>query len=369
MNTMRLSPTLSFYIGKQFITGIAIVFLVFVTVIFVFDAVELLRRGSGANKELATFGLLLQMALLRIPFMAQKVLPFAALVGGLWTFTRMTRNHELVVARSAGVSVWQFLVPVLALALILGAFTITVFNPMSAAMVGRYEQMDARYLGGKSSLLALSQNGIWLRQTDSALQSVVHARRISEDQITLHDVIIFSFLEEDKFLNRIDAEKATLEMGNWNLEDVVITGPDQPAIFHKNYLLPTSLTFEQIEDSFAPPETLSFWALPGFINVLEKSGFSAVAHRLYWHSLLAGPLLLCAMVLIAATFSLRFRRRGGVWILIASAVMTAFILYFLSDLILALGLSGSIPAALAAWTPAGIFTLIGIASLFHLEDG
>jgi lipopolysaccharide export system permease protein len=369
MSVMRLSPTLSFYIGKQFITGIAIVFLVFVVTIFIFDAVELLRRGSGANKEFATVGLMLQMALLRIPFMAQKVLPFAALVGGLWTFTRLTKNHELVVARAAGVSAWQFLVPVLALALILGTFTITVFNPMSAAMVNRYEQMDARYLGGKSSLLALSQSGIWLRQTDTEVQSVVHARRISEDDVTLHDVIIFSFLKDDQFINRIDAEEATLSKGSWKLSEAVITGPDQPAAFHDTYLLPTSLTFDQIEDSFAPPETLSFWALPGFIKVLEASGFSAVAHKLHWHSLLAGPLLLCAMVLIAATFSLRFRRRGGVWVLVAAAVMTGFILYFLSDLVLALGLSGNIPVALAAWTPAGIFTLVGIASLFHLEDG
>ena len=366
---MRLSSTLSLYIGRQFALGIAIVFLVFVATIFIFDAVELLRRGSGVNKEFATVGLMLQMALLRIPFMAQKVLPFAALVGGLWTFTRMTRTHELVVARSAGVSVWQFLVPVLALALILGAFTVTVFNPMAAAMVSRYEQMDAKYLGGKSSLLALSQTGIWLRQGDNETQSVVHARRISQEDVTLHDVIIFTFREDDQFVNRIDAEEAVLSEGTWSLRGAVITGPDQRAVFHDTYQLPTSLTFDQIEDSFAPPETLSFWALPGFIKVLEASGFSAVAHRLHWHSLMAGPLLLCAMVLIAATFSLRFRRRGGVWILVAAAVMTGFMLYFLSDLVLALGLSGNIPVVLAAWTPAGIFALIGIASLFHLEDG
>ena len=215
MKTMRLSPTLSFYIGKQFITGIGIVFLVFVVTIFIFDAVELLRRGSGANKEFATFATMLQMALLRIPFMAQKVLPFAALVGGLWTFTRLTKNHELIVARAAGVSVWQFLLPILVIALILGTFTITVFNPMSAAMVNKYEQMDAQYLGGNSSLLALSQNGIWLRQNDTEMQSVVHARRISEDDVVLHDVIIFSFLKDDQFVNRIDAEEAKLSKGKW----------------------------------------------------------------------------------------------------------------------------------------------------------
>ena len=366
---MRLSLTFSYYISRQFLIGVAIVFLIFVATIFVFDAVEMMRRGSGPDRELATLGILLQMAMLRVPFMAQKVLPFAALVAGLWTFARMTRTQELVVARSAGVSVWQFLLPNLVLALILGIFVMTVFNPLSAAMVSRYEQMDAKYLRGKSSLLALSPSGIWLRQNEGGTQSVIHAQRLSQEDLTLHDVIIFQFQENDQFVGRIDANQALLEEGRWLLRDALLTGPDQPAQFKDSYELSTNLTFNQIEDSFAPPETLSFWALPAFIEVLEASGFSAVRHRLHWHSLLSGPLLLCAMVLIAATFSLRFSRSGGTWPLIATGVLTGFVLYFVSDLVLALGLSGKIPPVLAAWTPAGVFTLIGVASLFHMEDG
>ena len=102
--------------------------------------------------------------------------------------------------------------------------------------------------------------------------------------------------------------------------------------------------------------------------MLEDSGFSSVKHRLHWHSLLAVPLLLCAMVLIAATFSLRFTRRGT-WVLVLGGLLTGFLLYFVSDLVLALGLSGKLPPVLAAWTPAVIFTLLGVAGLFHLEDG
>ena len=366
---MRLSTTFSFYISRQFVIGIAMVFLIFIATIFVFDAVEMMRRGSGPGRELATLGILLQMAMLRVPFMAQKILPFAALVAGLWTFARMTRTQELVVARAAGVSVWQFLMPTLLLALVLGVFVMTVFNPMSAAMVSRYEQMDAKYLRGKSSLLALSTSGIWLRQGDGENQSVIHAQRLNQENLTLYEVIIFRYEENDLFVGRIDADEARLKVGHWELVGAVLTGPDQPAQFIDRYELPTELTFSHIEDSFAPPETLSFWALPAFIEVLESSGFSAVRHRLYWHSLLSGPLLLCAMVLIAATFSLRFSRRGGTWLLIAAGVLTGFILYFVSDLVLALGLSGKIPPVLAAWTPAGVFTLIGVASLFHMEDG
>ena len=125
----------------------------------------------------------------------------------------------------------------------------------------------------------------------------------------------------------------------------------------------------QIQDSFASPDTMSFWALPGFIKTLEDAGFSALRHRLHWHSLLSGPLLLFAMVLLAASFSLKLTRSGGTGLLMAGGVASGFVLYFLTDVSLALGISGGIPVVLAAWAPAVASTLLGFALLLHLEDG
>jgi lipopolysaccharide export system permease protein len=129
------------------------------------------------------------------------------------------------------------------------------------------------------------------------------------------------------------------------------------------------MSWQEIEDSFASPETMSFWDLPRFIAVLEEAGFTAVKHRLYYQSLLAAPLLLCAMVLIAATFSLRPGRRAATAYLVAGGIAAGFLLYFLSDLVFALGLSGKVPVVLAAWSPAGVSTLLGISMLLHFEDG
>ena len=102
---------------------------------------------------------------------------------------------------------------------------------------------------------------------------------------------------------------------------------------------------------------------------LARAGFTAVRHRLYWHTLLASPFLMCAMVLIAATFTLRHTRQGGGTAVIGAGVLTGFVLYFFSDIVFALGLSDSIPVTLAAWTPSGVATLLGLATLLHLEDG
>lgn len=364
---MRLSGTLSLYMSRQYLQSVALIFLLVIVTILIADTIELLRRASGPNKT-ATLETVLQMASLHIPFMAQKALPFVVLVGGILTFARMTRSHELVVARAAGVSVWQFILPVLVIAALLGGLFMTVINPLASATTSRYEQLDTTHLRGNSSLLALSQSGIWLRQGDSDGQSVVHAERIDQETLTLHNTIIFLYAQEDQFVGRIDAAEARLENGYWNLKDALFTAPDEPACLRPSARMPTNLTLERIQNSFSPPETLSFWALPGFIDVLEEAGFSSTKHRLHWHSLLAVPLLLCAMVLIAATFSLRFTRRGT-WVLVVAGLLNGFLFYFVSDLVLALGLSGKLPPVLAAWTPAAIFTLLGVAGLFHLEDG
>ena len=67
--------------------------------------------------------------------------------------------------------------------------------------------------------------------------------------------------------------------------------------------------------------------------------------------------------------ALRPARKGGVTLLIATGALNGFLLYFLSDVVHALGLNGTIPIVLAAWTPGGIVGMVGIALLLHLEDG
>ena len=366
---MHLSKILSFYIGRHFLLSFAIIFALFMFLILIFDAVELLRR-SAARPDVS-FALVMEMALLKLPYMGQQVLPFAIFFGGMNAFWRLTRSHELVITRSAGVSVWQFMGPVIALAVLLGVFQITVLNPLSSTTLTRFERLESTLLKGHKSFLALSKGGLWLRQFNAEGQSVVHSDFIlqSGKDVKLRNVIVFNYEGTDKFLNRIDAEYARLEDGFWHMTNAWVYQPESPPSHKKNYWLATDLTLSKIQDSFAPPETMSFWDLPRFIKTLEKAGFSAVRHRLYWHSLLAAPLLMCAMVLIAASFTLRHSRQGGTTFVIAGGAITGFVLYFFSDIVFALGLSDSIPVILAAWTPSGVATLLGLTTLLHLEDG
>ena len=365
---MHLSLTLSTYIGRQFLIWFSSVFLSLMGLLLVVDFVELMRRA--ASKPDATLGVVIDMAFLRLPDLAQELVPFAVLFGGMIAFWRLMRSRELVVVRATGVSVWQFLLPALVLALFIGIVQITVFNPVASVMQSRYEQLESKYLRGRTNLLAVSSTGMWLRQVDDYGESVVHASHISPKGMAMHNVIILFYEGRDRFVGRIDAASAQLEKGFWHLRDAWLTGPDRPARYEPEYTVKTDLTIEKIQDSFASPKSISFWDLPGFIQVLEKAGFSGLRHRLYWHSLLSDPAVLCAMVLFAAAFSLRPTvRRGTAMLMICGGVFTGFLLYFLSDVVFALGLSATIPIELAAWAPAGISILIGLSILLYLEEG
>lgn len=364
---LRLSPTLSLYFARHFLIAFAIVLGALSVLGFVLDAVELLRRASGRTD--ATFDVVMSMALLRQPVIDQQLLPFIALFGSMLALSRLNRANELTVTRAAGISVWQFLAPALILAFLIGSFTVTVINPIGSAMLSRFEQLEARFLRGRTSLLAVSGSGLWLRESDGQDQIVVHALRVSQNGLELAEAILFFYEGADRFVRRIDASRAYLRDGFWELEDALISSPNQASVFTPRIDVPTTLTIGRIQDSFAAPETLSFWALPGFIDDLEKAGFSATRHRLHFQSLLAMPILLCAMVLIAATFSMRLTRRGGTGAMMASGVAAGFVLYAFTDLVKALGLSGNLPVTLAAWAPASIGIMLGLSGLFHLEDG
>jgi lipopolysaccharide export system permease protein len=362
-----LAKTLSSYIARQFFTWFCSVYGAMLTISFLIDYIELLRRGATRG---VTLGILLEMAALKLPHTAQEVMPFAVLFGTMLAFWRLTRNNELVIARAAGVSVWQFLTPAVLVALLVGILAVTVFNPAASEMEATYEQLDARYLKQTSDQLTLSNSGLWLRQSEpSGGEVVIHGSKLLAPQLLLGEVTMFFFNAAHQFSSRVETKSARLDDGYW----IVGAGnrwrtSDQPEPVPE-MRLPTKFTSHRIEESLASPDTMSFWTLPGFISLLEQSGFSAQRHRLQFNILLARPFLFCAMVLVAATFSLRMQRRGGATLMIVGGVAAGFLLYFVSNIVFALGLSAKLPVLLAAWTPTGISLIFGISMLLHLEDG
>lgn len=371
-----MTVTLALYIARRFLViTLAAAFAVLALVVIV-DLVELMRANSAGR---ASFATLIGMALLHAPSITITAAPFTVLLAAMTAYASLARSSELVVTRAAGVSVWALLAPALITAVVLGVLSFTVYSPIAAAFATKFDALEQRYFDRKSSSLSVSASGLWLRQGDATGQTVIRAQRASGAVDRLWEVSVFQFDAADRFSRRIEARRAVLEPGLWRLNLVRIwdlsstTAADGQAETQAQLMdemtLSTDLTTARIQDSFSPPETISFWALPGFIAVLDQSGFSSNRHLMHYYKLLAAPVVFAAMVLIGAAFSMRHLRFGGLGLMALGCVMSGFGYFFLSDIAGALGASGAVPVVIAAWAPPISAVLFALGLLLHLEDG
>ena len=132
----KLYGTLSLYVARRYSLTIAGALGVLLVFVFMIDAIELLRRTISVEVDMET---LVSLSLMKLPRMAHQILPFAILTGTMVLLWRLSRSHEVIVMRAAGVSVWQFLAPMVMCAFIFGATEVMVVNPLSSALYKRYE--------------------------------------------------------------------------------------------------------------------------------------------------------------------------------------------------------------------------------------
>ncbi|HKX64003.1 MAG TPA: LPS export ABC transporter permease LptG [Rhizomicrobium sp.] len=363
---MSWSWTLYRYLAVQFLTGVAVIYAVFLMLAFSIDIVDLLNRTASHNVPTSTA---IGMAVLQLPYLGQKMLPFAVLLGGVFTFVRLSRSRELVATRAAGVSAWDFLLPPLTVAVFIGVATVTVFTPISARMFSQFAGLEARYVKGEESRLSVSMNGLWLRQGDARQQSVIHALRVAQQGEHLEDVMVLLYGANDHFIGRIDAKSADLKENFWLINDAWVSDLRGIPVHHNRYRLATTLTPEQIVESSTAPDALSFWDLPGYIRAAQSAGFSASRYQLYLYTLYALPALFAAMVFMAASFSLKLGREAGMAKVILFSAACGFGVYFFQNLTFVLGRSGAVPILLAATAPALASILIGMTLIFSHEDG
>jgi len=360
-----IGPTLARYMALRFGKTVLATFAAVFALIFTIDLVETLRRTGDSPR--ATGVNMTLLSLFHTPTIAEQVLPFAVLFGAMIAFLNLSRRLELVVARAAGVSVWQFLAPPILVVLLIGVVSVALYNPASAYLKLRADQIEAKIFGqaGQSS----SSAGVWIRQKSVDGQSIIRAEKATEGGAALSGVTVFGFDKDGRFEERIDADSALLHHGYWRLQDAKVVTPGIETQSVGAYLLATTLTPKEVSQSFTAPETVPFWSLPALTEQTERAGLDAAAYRLRYQELLARPLMLAAMVLVAASFSLRFFRMGGVGVMVSGGVAAGFVLYVCTKLVGDLGGAGFISATIAGWSPAVVGCLCGVLALLHQEDG
>lgn len=363
--------TLDLYIARRFVWLFVQVFAGFFTIMVMIDMIDELRSFDDPG---ISVGEAATLALMNVPATIYQVLPLIMVLTAIGLFRGLSRSSELVVVRAAGRSGLTFLLSPVMTAVAIGAFAVSVLNPIVAATSKRYDVLSAGHARG-GAILSMSDGGLWLRQSSSAGQTVIHAGGANLDGTELYDVTFLTFAADGTPVTRILAKGARLESGFWIIEDgkswpLEAPNPEQDATaLPQGTALATDLTKDRIRDSFGTPSSVGFWDLPAYIAALERAGFSARSHKVWLQMEIAQPLLLVAMVLIAAGFTMRHARAARTSSLVLTALLCGFAAFFLRNLGQILGDNGQVPVMLAAWTPPIAATLLALSLLLHLEDG
>ncbi len=362
-----LTNTLGRYFAGRFVIAAIGVFASIFLLLVLVDYIEMVRRTSGLASASAV--MVAETSLFRVPQLLEKLTPFCVLVGAMTCYLALSRRLELVVARAAGISAWQFISPALASALILGVLATTLYNPMSANLRELSKKMEAELFGSAPGGGLQDASGFWINQVTNEGQAIINAARSEQQGVRLTGLTVFRFDSNSQFKERIEAREASLEDGRWLFRDVRRFTLNSPPVDQETLTLKTNLTAAQVRNSFATPETVSFWQLSSYIRSSENSGFATAGYRLQYHKLIAQPFLLVAMVLLAASVSLRFFRFGGVQKMVLSGVGSGFLLYVLSKVTEDLSKAELMNPIAAAWLPVCVGGLTGFLALLYQEDG
>jgi lipopolysaccharide export system permease protein len=360
--------TLGRYFGMRFFGAVVAVFAGSFALVAMIDFIEMMRRTADVPNVSAF--LVAKVTLFRVPQITERIMSFCVLVGAMTCYLTLSRRLELVIARAAGISAWQFVAPAVAVSLLFGIATTAIYNPVSAILQERAKRLEGEIFGRQArGGLEQTPGGFWVRQRSDGGQSIINATASREQGIQLGGVTVFAFDREGHYQMRIEASGATLEEGFWRLQSARLYVSGSPPQDRDTYLLSTNLTPAQVRESFATPETVPFWQLPSYIDMAERAGLAAAGYRLQYQKLLARPFLLVSMVLLAAAVSLRFFRFGGVQKMVLGGVTAGFLLYVMSKVTEDMSKAELMHPVAAAWLPVLIGSVIGCVALLYQEDG
>jgi lipopolysaccharide export system permease protein len=361
------SRTLSLYFARHFAKVVSSLFLMTLFVISLTTMVEFANRALRGD---AALGIQLAvLSLLRVPSITEDTLPFIVLYGSIAAFVVANRRLEVVVARAAGVSAWQFLLPACVVGLLFGLAATLAYNPLAAELLARSNRLVSEVFVQAKPQADQGDLPVWIRQTGGGHDSIVGARRSFDGGLGLTGVTAYVFAPDGTFRERVDAPRGHYAAGEWQLEEATVTAPHATPTRVALYRLPTDLSASAVRQTFQQVDSVSFWTLPGLAESARQAGVPDDRYVLQYHALLARPILLLAMVLIAAIVSLRFSRARRIGPLIMAGVVAGFMLYVVMNVARELGSGGIVPPPLAAWIPATVAILVGITVLLHLEDG
>ena len=308
------------------------------------------------------------LSALYVPNLLYNALPFVILLSGIWFFQKIKKTDEVIAMKVSGMSNFSVIMVPSIISVILGVFVVTSINPITSALVKKYETIRGSYEKEQNYLAAITVNGIWIKEKNFGKNYIIRSQNL--DNQSLINLTIYEFDYNNNFLKRIEAKSADISSLNWKLNDAKVIDKDGKIISKNidNLSYQSMYDIKKIKSLYSNLDTISFWNLEKEIELLEERGYSTGEMRSKFQRSLAFPLFLLSMVLLSGVFTLGMRFKENNWTYIFTAIITSVLIFYFNDFSAALGKTGKLPIEVAVWMPITIIFIFGAVGLIHANQ-
>ncbi len=321
--------------------------LILSSILFIGDFVEQFRKSTGKDVPI---NVVLQLTVFNFPNLIYYTLPITSFFSALLAFLNLIRNSESIVISGMGISNIKTLIPPITLYFLFGVIFILLANPLISVFDDRYSDLKYEYIDRVDKFASITKDGLWLKQgsDDNGLNSVLYAKKTENRGETLYNFMLLEYDGKGVFKGRIDGKKAQLnDDGYWEMSEIQITPKYGDSRYKNSLKYNTNIKSEDISDGLSSPSSISIWRLMTFIYFLEELGYSAIDFKMHLYELICLPFYISTLVFLAFSLVQGIKQNDRFSKVIINSLIIIFFLYFVANLLNALGSTSQIHPVLA----------------------
>ena len=334
---------LSQYIMRSIFASTALVLVVLLALAGLFEFIAELDDTQGSYGTAQA----IMYTLLRLPNLAFEMLPVAVLIGSLLGLGAMAGNSEIIVMRSAGLSVAE-----LSGMVALSGTVLLIFTGLLGEFIGppldfyaRNMRVEARYQQDEDH----QGNEAWVKDGDAYL----HLERVNPD-FEFGSLYIYKF-DGDRLESIAVAENSGIDTNdNWILENLRETQFQRDGVL----VTQTSRSVESFEvdsgllgSSLAKPLSLSARELLSYIDYLERNDLDSVKYETEFWFRVSRTSTVLIMPILALAFVFGSLRSGGAGSRLVIGVVIGLAYYLASETLANSGQVFDLNPLIVTWVP------------------
>jgi lipopolysaccharide export system permease protein len=327
--------------------------------VVIFVIAEFFDRFDDFLRQDASAGTIALLFLHRIPFVVAQVAPVAVLAGALVGLGLLARNNEFVALRSCGVSLGQVTAPLVVVGVLIGVATFVwgeTVVPASARQFTQIWEQQVKKKKGPAGVFA--GRDVWFH----GRAGFYNIDRVAPRRKTLYGLTVYQVRRDDFRPTRVlQVASARWRGGRWEFEGARTTRIDAEGVHEQAGLPPNFALPESIEDFSVvalDAEETSYDMLRRQIRSLRSKGVDASESLVDLHLKIATPFAAVVMIMLAVPLATRGTRATSLPAAVGLGFAIGMAYFFVVGLARALGQTGTLPPALAAWTANGLFAIV-----------